>query len=320
MTRAELRKLARSHSAENGTDWLSDSTSGDYLTLDDYVTLAYDQYAIETECFRVNYTLAATIGTGVYPFSAFDAYTTVTATHTAAAPLPADRFTSVAAHGLIEGDIVVFDTTNGTTLIAGQEYFVKYYSSTVFQVASTRGGTAIVIADHTNHVKKPAAARMFKASYMAFNSVDLDHITPARLENIRSNWRFDSNGVPRWWFKWNEGGIRVHPAPSTTANIYIEGFETPDRVRFDEDNDSPAIHPGDHSLLAIYAAILTTVRDPSNENAIRSNVLFPAWQEGTVRARSRIHGPDGAEVIVARQAGLRKRPDMSHYETITRII
>ncbi|MEN6358158.1 MAG: hypothetical protein ABFD83_13875 [Armatimonadota bacterium] len=227
MTKKDLAKLVRSHLDELSGTWLKD-TSSDPLgsfSIYDYLDLAYKQYAKETECFKVNYTKAAVVGTDIYKNSDFG--------------------------------------TSG------------------------------------------AGGRIFNLIYVAFNSVTIYPVTESRLDAYNSNWRFAANGTPTNWLKYSNKSFRLFPKPSAASDIYIEGYETPDISSFTEDTE-PDIEELDHSLLAVYASILVTVRDPSNTNAIRASQLYPIWQAGIADARDRIHGPGSADVEVAREAGTQR--------------
>lgn len=61
MTRSELRKLVRSHLNEQGIDWIAE-TDDALFSIDDYLNLAYTEYARLTCCFVAEYT--ATVAAG----------------------------------------------------------------------------------------------------------------------------------------------------------------------------------------------------------------------------------------------------------------
>lgn len=71
MTRLEIMQFVRHLLDEYGNDWLKDSA----LTYDlgQAVQYAYEQYAMNTKCFPISYTKAATVGTHTYALSTINA-------------------------------------------------------------------------------------------------------------------------------------------------------------------------------------------------------------------------------------------------------
>ncbi len=70
MTRKEIIQLARFLLDELVTDRLADSSTTEFDMLQ-ALQVSYDQYTIETECFEVSYTLAATADQHTYAYSLF---------------------------------------------------------------------------------------------------------------------------------------------------------------------------------------------------------------------------------------------------------
>ncbi len=81
---------------------------------------------------------------------------------------PTNAFTTAAAHNLRHGDPVVFATTNGN-ITAGTIYYVKWVSATVFQVAATVNGVAIVLAAHANTLDCKCNVKLLNANF--YNNV-----------------------------------------------------------------------------------------------------------------------------------------------------
>lgn len=139
-----------------------------------------------------------------------------------------------------------------------------------------------------------AAQRIFEITKVAYNSLMLARIGESYLDGVNPHWRFEASGVPKFWMPWGESKVRVHPAPTGTANIYLEGYETPDLSGWIDDSSVPVIHSDDHKLLAIWAAFLiaangVTGGDPAAMQAKAPN-LFNEWQTGIANAIKRIAG------------------------------
>lgn len=160
------------------------------------------------------------------------------------------------------------------------EYYKLTKCSRVYYTHAATSGTATYALSAIN----AAASRIFELTYVAFNNVPLERTTINCLDNELDNWRhLTATATPQYWVPY-KGGIRLFPTPNSTDTIYIEGFETPDLTLF-TDTSEPAIVPvSDQKLLAIYVAILCTTREPSNPNIMRTNVLYPQWQNGIYNA------------------------------------
>lgn len=70
MTRKQIFAMARFVLDQLPTDWIK-ATDSNLFSLSDALDLAYNKYAIETECFPVTYTLAATASQAEYRYDAF---------------------------------------------------------------------------------------------------------------------------------------------------------------------------------------------------------------------------------------------------------
>jgi len=207
-TRSKLRQWFRFYLDNLGTSNIPDS-SDTVIDTNDLLLMAYEEYARQTKCFDVSYTITATPDTAIYDFTLFGS---------------------------------------------------------------------------------GAGERIFALSYVGYDSEELDHQSLTDLNNTEPNWREQDSGKPRIWTPWGDSSIRFHPAPDSALPITIEGWELPNPSTFDSDDDYPHILKSDQQLIAMYAAILATVKNPNDENAIRQSVLFPQWNEGTKKAVRRIHG------------------------------
>ena len=310
MTRAEIGQLCRFYLNELGTDWFSDASTTDF-DLTQALAMGLERYYRETRCSMVTYTLAATASQHTYEYYEFNPLLTVAGTLTA----PTNAFT-LTAHGLLEGDIVHFDTAD-TNISIGTRYFVKYVSSSVFQIATTLGGTAIVLTAHTNHCRKVAAERLFDLNCVAFDESRLERKNVAWLDACDSKWRFADNGTPRVWIPWGERKIRLYKPPSATSNIYIEGWETPNPRLFDGDADTPPIEESDHNLIAMYAAVVVTIRGSKDEMLVRQSALYPQLEAGWRRAYQRIHNTGDSTVIFGRGTNLPTNDWPPYSDTVT---
>jgi hypothetical protein len=300
MNRLEIAQLTRFLIDQLPTDWFKDTSATEFDILQ-ALQLSYDQYAEATECFEAAYTLAATVDKHTYVYDDFDAGLAVAGTHAA----PVDAFTSLTAHGFLEADEVRFATTNGN-ITAGSTYFVKYSSATAFQVALVPGGTAIVLAAHSNTVYANAARRMFELVAVAYDSKALEETTIANLAATDANWRFSESSTPRFWIPAGERKVRLWPPPPDTSNIDSVAYETPPR-RFGNlpstagDYLEPDIHSTNHRLISIGAAILPLLRNPNIDNQVRMSPLYQELTAGYKAAKKRIHGSGRAQIIVGRR-------------------
>ena len=213
-TRAQLRQMFRFYLDNLGTGNIPD-TSDTQIDANDLLMMAYEEYARQTRCFNVSYTLAATADTAIYAYSDFG-----------------------------EG----------------------------------------------------AGARVFAVSHIAYNGKRLDRRSLTDMDNADSAWRSKESGSPAVWIPWGDSAFRLYPAPSGTDNITFEGWSIPSVTSFDSDTECPSILKTDQPLIAIYAAILATIKNPNDENAIRQSALYPQWNEGIQKANRRIHGT--AETVV----------------------
>lgn len=140
----------------------------------------------------------------------------------------------------------------------------------------------------------PAAAngaRVYDIARIDYGSVMLERQTEMDLESVTRSWRATPAGVPVAWIPWGDRHIRLWPPPSSAGAIFLEGYETPDPQTFASDSAEPNLHPIDHPLIAVWAAILTVVRgtaDPALQTKIQP--LMTMWTEGIAAGLTRIHG------------------------------
>ena len=233
MTREAMRLYTRWLIDEQGLDWLPDDSETSY-DLDTALSQALIAYALVTKCFRSDlYTLTATIGTAIYPYSAFTIGT-------------------------------------GETASDGGRIFEPTY---------------VMRHDSTGEERE---------------------LHPAVEAELCRNWR-SLSGTPHKYLPWGTKTLRLTPNPSAALTIGLEGYETPDTtVVFTQDTDEPPIDACDHDLLGLYAAVLLSTRNPSNESNIRDNKLFPVWDLRTKAAAARIHEHKG-RIVIGRKAARRHR-------------
>lgn len=286
MTRSQIGKYARFLIDEHGLDWLEDENSSRY-TLDDALDMAYNEYALQTRSFISSaMTLASTANDATYTFDQFGTYTTWGVNTVK-----------------VLGDIVVPTTANGHKYIcvnAGQTHTTTEPTWGTAKNSEVTDGVVDTITWKEYGSDATLGSRVFEIKTLAYNSVTLTAVNENWLDNNYTNWRFNDNGTPRLWVPWGERGFRLYPKPSGTDNIYLEGYEIPELGAFDADSDVPDIHIKDHELLAVYAAIMVTVADPTNENQIRGSVLAPMWESGINAAKKRISGTGQFYTVMAR--------------------
>lgn len=123
-------------------------------------------------------------------------YSTVTMT------IASPGVVSWTAHGLANGDPVVFTTTGAlpTGITAGTRYYVVNAATNTFEVASTRGGTSIVTTGsqsgtHTavanaGHEQQPGGAAYLDTAYMSTIGPSYEFIKHYRADNPSSKLYF----------------------------------------------------------------------------------------------------------------------------------
>lgn len=163
------------------------------------------------------------------------------------------------------------------------------------------------------------AARIFDISYISYDGDPLTRINRGNLDRIDSKWRTAASGTPRYWLPWGDKKIRIYKPPSGTLNLYLEGWETPASTVFDGDSDTPPIDVTDHPIIAKYAAVLGTIRDVTDENQMRQNVLYKEVLAGWQAAYKRIHGIGDETIIFGRNAGSEPDYTLPYNTSITNI-
>lgn len=161
-----------------------------------------------------------------------------------------------------------------------------------------------------------AGARIFEITHLAYDDVPLVQRSMPWLDKFYNRWRTNGNGTPVYWLPWGDGKIRLYPKPATAGTIYLEGFEVPDPAAFDADTESPALHPDDQPLIAIYAAMLVAVGSP-DDNSMRATYLWPMWESGITAAKTRIQ--ESGIIIVGRWKNTHIDTDPSVDDTVTLI-
>ncbi len=161
--------------------------------------------------------------------------------------------------------------------------------------------------------------RMLSVVKVGFNSALVHEITRARLDADYPTWMFAAHGTPKHWFRWGEGNFRLYPKPDATSTIYVMGYEKPDNTAWADDDEEPPVHSASHELLAVRAAYRIIIRNPSEANMARGSALQPLWAAGIQEATQRIHGANGADVVVGLRAQMGYTPYAESSETITRV-
>jgi hypothetical protein len=359
VNKAEMREMARWYVSELGVGWLKNATSGQF-DLDDMLWQGLQRYYRETKCSLVGYTLPATAGLGVYSYGAFGVELADTdLISVLAAANNTTAFTLVAGQPVstyLDQHYITISLKNNTggvssgnaanytivgTLFGGEAYseVVAFAEAELLNAADqavvtkTSSKPFATITSITPSAAQPvgwqhsagvgaqsAGSRIFDVSYIAYDENPLTRTNRHRLDRFDTKWRFASSGTPDFWLPWGEKMFRIWRPADSARNIFFEGWETPDATVFDADTDTPPIEATDGPLISMYAAILATVREPTDEMQIRQSILFPQVSAGWLRAYKRIHGTGDEEIIFARNASDSTCDDMPGYkQTITNI-
>lgn len=256
-----------------------------------FVLVAGQPVSDYTELFRVSVTL--TNGTASVA-NGNTCIVTVTGTGRGAVP-QSEEITfdaSIAAPGGVKSVAAGGSVTLNTTLLFESVVSVK---PSVAQPSSWTHSAGVAEVTH--------GARIFEPIAVEFNGNDLDAITVACLSESDSNWRNAASGTPTVWVPDSEGMMRIHVPPSSAGKIVLEGYETPDLLTFSKGWHVPEIHESAQALISVWAAILVTVRDATQEQQLRASTLYPMWQDGISAEVRRIHGAPSPSVEVGKHAG-----------------
>ena len=344
MTIADLIIEARHLVNSLGEAWLADATGTGFTALM-ALQRAYIRYAMETKCFRVPRALQTVIGQGIYSFAAFGSEAADTdSLSVLAAADNVDDFLLIAGQpvntyvdghyisvtiknpnleavaelawtytivGTLAGGLACTEVLTATaqTLDPGKSQTMTSTRRFATVSSITPSGAQTAGLEHSAGVGAQAAgARLFEVVAVTYDRDGTDPsvfdapLTEARLP---VNWRTLDNSTPTGFLRWGDRAIRVLAPPDAGCVAEIDGYETPDLTSFAAETDEPDMVIDDQELLAVYAAILLMIRDPSEENAIRGNVLYPRWQSGIVKAKGRMHS--GGSFMIGRNAGLSQR-------------
>lgn len=148
-----------------------------------------------------------------------------------------------------------------------------------------------------------AGARVFDIVSLVCSGYQfpMTRMTEREMNRELGNWRTAENGIPQCWIPWGDRGFRLYRVPDAVYTLTLEGWETPDLSLFTSDS-SPDIHQAEQPLLAIYAAIMATIRNPNDENLVRQHTLYPQWESGVTTTAGRIGGAGGEVITVGRYA------------------
>ncbi len=83
---------------------------------------------------------------------------------------------------------------------------------------------------------------------------------------------------------WGKTKVRLHPAPSGTDTIYIEGHTIPDMALFASDSDFPDMPSEDHSLLSVGASITILERGGVSPEQLKG--LKARWDIGIAKRKA----------------------------------
>jgi hypothetical protein len=277
---ADLRTLARYY-----IDELHDgavlSNSSDQLDLTTMVQYGYEQYARDTRCYPVNYEMPSMPGQQVYPFSYFQDF----------------------------GAVAIWMAGTGYT--AGQ-YVREVANGPIYICLVNVTSTATPSQDSMNWGLAPLPGkRLFRLRIVFYDELRLNSASLDDLDKRDFRWRFNPSGTPRFWYPYGESKIGFYPAPSGTANIYVEGWETPDLTTFSADADEPDVTASDRYLIAIKAALYPAVRLMNNENSARRQELVNDYNLGIIEANSRINSQARVSVYGRNAGGASSYPPIS---------
>jgi hypothetical protein len=141
------------------------------------------------------------------------------------------------------------------------------------------------------------ASRLLTIEYMAYDDYPIEVRTREELTKEDPNWRHvTSQSAPEYYIPMGAGQFRLYPTPNEAKTLYVEGPEYPDTTLWTEDIDPPLVHLRAQPLLAMWAAILCTVRDISNPSMLRASSIFPRYELGMNKESNRVAGRSKWEV------------------------
>jgi hypothetical protein len=197
-------------------------------------------------------------------------------------------------------DASAFDMADAL-LLSLNDYYIKTKCSPVEYTLAATANTHTYRYDAFGSGTPKTGGRMFEITYVGYNSLALTPATMSRLAEFDPNWRHAASGTPAMWIPNGERAIRLWPTPSSTLNISVAGYQIPDPATFDTGTESPDIFEGDMRLIALGAALLPIMRDPSRENMVRASALYAELEAGYAAAHKRIHGAARASLVVGRR-------------------
>ncbi len=219
--------------------------------------------------------------------------------------LQLDKYTRYLLDQLAAGWVVSEDATYFDLNDALMDGYRRYARETrCFRVDYQTAATIDETTYNLSNFGSGAGSRIFEVVAVGFNNAQLKRVDEEYLTSINPDWRFAVSDTPEYWVSgWSDGQIRVYPSPNTTAQLYVEGYETPDPTTFASNTDSPAIHEDDHRLIAVWAAMLVVVRGAVTDMASRVPALWQEWQAGIEAANARLHPQAGLSVPIADMSG-----------------
>jgi hypothetical protein len=198
---------------------------------------------------------------------------------------------------------IVDTTANRYTLDeAATEAYVEYAKETLCFKGTFTLTSTIDLALY-DYLDLDPSGRLFAIRHAGFDESDLVIKDVDYLNSAYPGWRYASSATPSVLVPYDELQFLLYPAPSTEAEIDIEGPLAPDLDDFTEDADVPAIHPSRHWLLSEYMGILMC-RNLTDlpESQIRKSEAWANWTMGIRKARRQIHGTANVDVVVGRFA------------------
>ena len=180
------------------------------------------------------------------------------------------------------GGVVYYDV-NSALFAAYRKYAYEtrcFRSS--FSLAATVGKSTYTFADFGD-----AAKRIFEVTMVGYGTTALAQVDEGYLSGLNPHWQFAGNGIPTCFLPYGELQFRIYPTPSGTSSITLSGVVTPDPENFNADDDIPAIHEGDHWLIAVWAALLVATGGNQDIMKERAPKLLEYWNTGIVNALAR---------------------------------
>jgi len=213
---------------------------------------------------------------------------------------------------IADSDATRFDIDDALDLALKRWYEATLCSRATYTLAAVSGQSV-----YARSAFPTGASRIFDLYLVTFDGSTLIPTSVENLNSLNQNWRTATSATPRYWMPWNDTDIRLYPTPSTTDNIIIEGFQLPDYTYFDADTDEPpGVNIADHDALTLYAAMLVTIGEPTDENAARQSTLYTLWTSKLAKARARVSGKKNVKTIMGRRLD-RSRSKWNCDETIT---